>query len=174
MDGYGTEDGRPVTEIENWRDILPISHREAAADLLFACAPDPKASSPVLIGAESVTLQSSWTQDDAGKGVLVAYSGLRHIFRVPSVEQSRRYSRDQSRSVITGGRKGTTQYPGAQRTLVQLYDELIKSVEGYTADGEPLNNCTDLIIRTMDTYHKTQAMGTVFAPAMDAFEEAEP
>ena len=38
------------------------------------------------------------------------------------------------------------------------------SVEGYTANGEPLNNRKDSIVASMDTFHKVQAMGQVFSP----------
>ncbi len=63
-------------------------------------------------------------REEQGMGIVV-YAGLIHTFQVPTVEQQRRYSRDSSRSRVTGGRKGTTRFLGAQRTLVELYDELI-------------------------------------------------
>lgn len=173
VDGYGFvsedvetghEQGKPLTEITNWQDLLPVSHRIAFADLLFECGLDTSAAAPAMLGAELVTLRCRWTGSADGKS-LVEYKGLKHIFTTPSIEHLREYSRDSSRSRIVGGRKGKTQFLGAQRTLVKLYDQLIQRVEGYSVDGTPLDKDRDLIVATMDTFHKAQAMGHVFAPA---------
>ena len=165
VEGYETEH-KPITEIDGWYHLLPISHRSSFADLLFECGLDPDAAAPAMLGAEKVTLRARWSADPQGKGI-VEYRGLEHVFRVPSIEQSRRYSRDSSRSEISGGRKGKTRFLGAQRTLVDLYDELIVRVAGYTVDGRAPEDL-DTVIRNMDTFHKAQAMGSVFAPAGEA------
>lgn len=161
--GYDTPGGTPVIEIPGWQSKLPTAHRVAIVDMLFEVGRDEKAAWDAFsIGEERVTLKAFSTATD---NRMVQERGLVHIFAVPSVEQHRTYSRDSSRSVITGGRQGRTRFLGAQRTLVALYDELIVRVEGYSVGGEQVFDRKDVIASSMDSYHKAQAMGMVFAPA---------
>lgn len=158
--GYANAESLP----DGWQQTVPLSHRSAAADLLFGVGQGGDwTGKPIALGSERVFLSALWTLSEDGKGI-VRHADLVHTFKVPSAEQQRRYSRDASRSVVSAGRKGTTRYLGAQRTLVDLYDELVCDVEGYTAHGEPLNNRPDLIKQHMDTYHKAQAAGAIFQP----------
>ena len=53
---------------------------------------------------------------------------------------------------------------------MDLYDQLIIRVKGYTVDGHEPEDL-DTIIRNMDTFHKAQAMGEVFAPAAAPIED---
>ena len=158
--GYANDNELP----DGWQQKIPLSHRAGAADLLFEVGPGLDIfSGPVSIGSERSVLNALWSLSEDGKGI-VKHDGLVHTFKVPSADQQRRYSRDASRSVVSTGRRGTTRYLGAQSTLVDLYDELIVSVDGYTANGEPLNNRPDLIKQHMDAYHKAQAAGAIFQP----------
>ncbi len=164
VQGYDTPSCQPVMEIDGWKTKLPTAHRMAIADLLFDVGRDEKAESDIFaIGEERVTLKAYSTATADTR--LVQERGLVHIFAVPSPDQHRAYSRDSSRSIITGGRNGRTRFLGAQRTLVSLYDQLIQRVEGYSVEGEPLTDDKDRIVSSMDSYHKAQAMGSVFAPA---------
>jgi hypothetical protein len=93
---------------------------------------------------------------------------------MPTVEQQRRYSRDMSRSQVIGGsRAGKTRWLGAQATLVDLYDELILSVEGYVANGEPVCDDREMIIASMDTYHKVAAAEALFTPVSASVDEMD-
>jgi hypothetical protein len=92
------------------------------------------------------------------------FTGLRHEFNSPTTEQFRRYRRDVSRSYIVGGsRTAKTVWRGAQKTLAELYDELIVSVEGYTLNGSPLIGSPSAIAAAMDTYHKVAAANHLYA-----------
>jgi hypothetical protein len=54
---------------------------------------------------------------------------------------------------------------GPQPTLVELYDELIVSVEGYQVNGVELGADHDAIVAEMDAYHKVAAADVLFSPA---------
>lgn len=164
-EGYATADGSPVTSAANWQSLLPLSHRLAAGNTIVnvdrAEASDDE---PIVLGAEAVYLNAVWSADD--KGVMQKYRGLCHRFKTPDADQQRRFSRDSSRSRIVGGsRKAKTLWMGPQATLVELYDELIVSVDGYQVNGVELGADRDVIVAEMDTYHKVAAADVLFSPA---------
>lgn len=170
-DGYGTSDGSPVTSVEGWQKLIPMSHRIAVADTLVYVMHDQQAAEDeqLMLGQETVYLKARWGADDSG--ALQEYSGLVHRFKTPTGEHQRRYQRAISRSMIIGGaRTAKTRWLGAQRELAELYDELIQSVDGYTVNGQTLTS-PEAIVRDMDTYHKVAAAERLFAPAMPQFGE---
>jgi hypothetical protein len=167
--GY-TPEGQSITGIDGWQGKLPMAHRRAVGDLLTAVAAVPNAALaddefPAL-GTETVTLKATWTANDAGR--MHEIGGLRHIFRSPLADHQKRYSRAMSRSVVVGGsRTGQTRWLGAQDVLIEIYDELIQAVEGYTWEGSPLT-----VLDSMDAYHKVAAATALFTPVEIADEEA--
>jgi hypothetical protein len=163
--GYQTADGSSVTAVNDWQKLLPLRHRLAVANTLISVEASANSDDePLTLGVESVYLDAIWSADE--EGVMRKFHNLCHRFRTPSAEHQRRFSRDASRSrVIGGSRSGKTQWLGAQATLVELYDELIQSVEGYTVDGAPPASRED-IVAYMDTYHKVAAADLLFSPAM--------
>jgi hypothetical protein len=54
-----------------------------------------------------------------------------------------------------------TTYPSRQLIAMKLYDELIDSVDGYSANGEPLADA-ETIQREMDGAHKASAALALF------------
>lgn len=164
-EGYVTADGSPVTAAVGWQALLPLSHRLAAGNAIVSIdRAEPTDDDPIMLGAESVYLNAIWSADD--KGVMQKYRGLCHRFKTPDGDQQRRYSRDSSRSrVIGGSRKNKTVWLGPQATLVELYDELILSVEGYQVNGVDLGADREAIVAEMDTYHKVAAADVLFSPA---------
>jgi hypothetical protein len=147
-----------------------LAHRLAIANVLssaYAVAEDiPEANGA---GREVVRLHAVWSAGDGS--AMRRYKNLVHWFDSPTAEQFRRYRRDDTRAqIVTGSRKGTTIYHGAQRTLAALYDELIVSVAGYAENGVALEG-RDTIARTMDTYHKVAAAAQLFAPAAVEIED---
>jgi hypothetical protein len=164
-EGYVTADGSPVTAAAGWQALLPLSHRLAAGNAIVSIdRAEPTDDDPIMLGAESVYLNAIWSADD--KGVMQKYRGLCHRFKTPDGDQQRRYSRDSSRSrVIGGSRKNKTVWLGPQATLVELYDELILSVEGYQVNGVDLGADREAIVAEMDTYHKVAAADVLFSPA---------
>ena len=152
--GY-TSESDPITSHEGWREQLPIAHRRAAAELLVAVQAVPNTHDAFELGFETVTLQATWTED--GKGGMQSFAGLKHVFSSPTAEHQKRYSRAMSRSVVTGGRNGTTRWLGAQDVLIEIYDELIVRTEGY--EGSAVD-----VVSGMDCYHKVAAATALFAP----------
>lgn len=157
-----------------WQKMIPLAHRMAAGNALVEVERgEPSDDEPIQLGAESVYLNAVWGADE--KGAMMKYRGLCHRFQTPSGEQQRRYSRDSSRSRIVGGsRRGKTVWLGPQPMLVELYDELILSVEGYRVDGVDLGTDREAIVAEMDTYHKVAAADVLFSPAVaNVVDEAE-
>jgi hypothetical protein len=96
---------------------------------------------------------------------------LVHRFSTPQFKHEQRYMREQSRSKVVGGsRTGKTIWTGVQRVLVEIYDELVLSVSGYTLNGDPLGPAQ--ITQHMDAYHKVVAAQQLFRmpPQPDAEE----
>lgn len=172
--GYATADGSEVTATSGWQQQLPLSHRLAAGNVIVSVQrAEPSDDDPIVLGAEAIYLKTIWSADDSGQ--MQEYNGLCHKFKTPNAEQQRRYSRESSKSRIIGGsRKGKTLWLGPQATLVELYDELIVSVDGYQVNGASLGDDRDRIVAEMDTYHKVAAADILFSPAAaNVLEEAE-
>jgi hypothetical protein len=172
-DGYKMQE--PISAIPNWKAQLPIGHRLAIGQVLTRVSPVDAGSDDeaVALGSESVVLESLWNSD--ANGAMMLHRPLVHHFATPSFEDERRYLRDQSRSKVVGGsRTGKTVWTGVQRALVEIYDGLIQSVEGYSVNGASLAGATKEIPTYMDTYHKVVAAQQLFkAPPADPAEEAE-
>ena len=167
--GYGPE---PLPD--GWQQQIPLSHRLAVGNALVsaeAVEPKDEDDAPIALGAETVWLDAVWSADETG--AMRKYHGLCHRFKTPTAEQQRRFSRDASRSMVIGGsRSGKTRYLGARGTLVDLYDELILSVDGYTVSGQPLTS-REPIVAEMDAYHKAVAADRLFSPAMPQISDEE-
>lgn len=149
---------------------VPFAHKLALAGVLTSAFVPAKDANDEL-QTEAVRLNCIWCGADGD--AMRRYKNLVHFFETPTAEQNRRYRRDDSRAqIISGSRKGTTIFHGAQRALAALYDELIVSVAGYAANGEELEG-REAIARHMDTYHKVAAAAQLFAPAEVELEEDE-
>ena len=156
--GY-TKEGEDIKAIAGWQSKLPMSHRRAAADLLVACEVVPvtleEDTFPAL-GYEVVALKATWSEHH---GRMQEQTGLTHIFRSPTAEHQKRYSRAVSRSVVVGGsRTGKTLWLGAQDVLIEIYDELIVETRGYLFPHDAFDP------RHMDGYHKVAAAQALFTP----------
>jgi hypothetical protein len=153
--------------------VVPLAHKLALANVLTsAYVPSlDKTAAPDDLGAGAVRLHCIWSAGDGD--AMRRYKNLVHFFDTPTAEQNRRYRRDDSRAqIISGSRKGTTIFRGAQRTLAALYDELIVSVAGYAVNGVALEGREE-IARQMDAYHKVAAAAQLFAPADIELEDDE-
>jgi hypothetical protein len=164
VDAGGYTSSSPLTEIENWQSKLPLSHLITVGNVLTSVGASSLVDDEaVKLGEEPVYLDAVWGADE--KGVMRKLHNLRHTFRTPSGEQHRRFNREASRSVVTGGsRTGKTRWLGAQAILAELYDELVVGVDGYTLNGAPLTGKSS-IVAAMDTYHKAAAAEALFTPA---------
>ena len=151
-----------LSTVDGWQSKLPLSHRRALADMLVATDIDTTASADELnLGYETVRLRSTWTAGD--DNTMVESTGLIHVFYSPTADHQRRYSRAYNTSVVEGGnRNGRTRFLGAQAVLIEIYDELIDSVSGYTLNGDALK--AGDIAGAMDAYHKVAACTALFTP----------
>src|SRR5207245_8358208 len=100
----------------------------------------------------TASLEAFW--NESAPGHMQQYRGLVHVFASPSAEQRRRFLRAKNRAVVAGGsRSGTTIIPSSHLVLVRLYDELIRSVDGYSAGGVALGS-PERIARAVYGFHK--------------------
>ncbi len=154
---------------------VPLAHRLAIANILTsAYVPTPEeTAAQEEMPPEAVRLYTIWGAGDGEGDAMRRFKNLVHWFDAPSAEQYRRYRRDDSRAqIVSGSRKGTTIYRGAQRTLAALYDELIVNVAGYAVNGTDLQGREQISLH-MDTYHKVSAALGLFSAAVPEIEEDE-
>lgn len=160
-EGYILPEGKTsITEVDNWKELVSPRHWAACGEIIADVSPAYSSDDqgPIALGNDVVTLEAVWNADSSG--TMLKFAGLTHYFRIPGFEHVRRYRRDQSRSSIVGGsRTGKTVWRGAQKTLIELYDELVERVEGYAYQGVAVNTGA---AQWMDAYHKVTAAQYLF------------
>ena len=168
---FGYAGSTPIEQLADWKSLLPLSHRIAVANVLLNVkATEGDDSQAITLGLETVCLQALWSSDDAGG---MPQHNLVHQFKTPTWEHQRRFQRAAARPRIVGGsRSGKTVWLGAQRELVDIYDELIEEVGGYEFNGVNLTGASIEVVRYMDTYHKVTAAEQLFTPAQVGDGEA--
>ena len=134
VDGYGDLSAR-----KGWRQAIPLSHRRAIGLALRSVgAAKEQDDSPELCDLVTVRLDATWPTAEK----TVAYSGLVHRFRQPSIQDFKRFRSETSRTKVRGdARDGLTIYPSAQPVAMKIYDESIESVDGYSLHGESADRC---------------------------------
>jgi len=144
----------------DWRELIPLAHKEAAVRALTLVAParadaaGPNGFFPLAAEEVRVVLEA------AANGA--AYPRLAHRFRPPTVEAERRYRRLLADNfIVRGGRTPRTLLPPRLPALTRLYDQLILGVEGYTLRGRPLASSLDAV-QNMDAWHKRVAVEALF------------
>ncbi len=173
VEGYTTRDGRRPEELPAWPECVPQHHRLAAMGLIMNIT-HSEAGDESLLEAEgvSVRIDAMWNEGEAG--AMKQYRGLVHHFAMPKAEHRRRVLKAKNRSFVVGGsRNGTTLIPSGHPVLVRLYDELIESVEGYSAGGRALAG-RDQIAREMDAFHKAAVVARLFQTSSGIDEENAP
>jgi len=171
-EGYKVEGEVELTSLPNWVTRLPLGHRQMIGAQLAGARVSEAGDLMILSEGECITIDSPWSID-AETGKMVAYQGLQHRLKTPSAEHQRRYNRASSRSIIVGGgRNGRTIYPGSQDVLVELYDELIMSVDGYSWKGLPVSGVPQ-IRDTMDGWHKFTVAQALFNPSNTVSTEGD-
>jgi hypothetical protein len=171
-EGYTIVGGGDLVSVANWQTKLPLSHRMKVAEVLASIFIDTAESDVIHLDGIPVTLATIWTAAADGTG-MEKVSGLKHILKEPTEKQHQRYARESSRTQVLGGsRAGTTVYPGCQKLLAALYDELVISVDGYSSNGAALSDVAT-IRREMDMHHKVVAAQEIFRPMLQA-QLAEP
>jgi len=155
VEGYAGE----LMGREDWRRWLPSGHVLLVANVLQEAAAGPAPEGAIDPLRIEISLNGLWGSPEAK---MLRYSGLKHRFAPPSMEHERQLNRAMSESVTVMGSLTRKEFmPAKHPVLMRLYDELIESVEGYSAEGRPLEG-RERIIEYMDGYHKYLAAKGLF------------
>jgi hypothetical protein len=154
VEGYGP------TVAGKWREWLPERHRLAVGMALRGVgAAEDSGTAELLAELVEVKLDATWSAVDETMQLI---RGLVHRFRHPSIEQLKRYNFEMARVRTSGtAESGITIHPSRQLVAMNLYDELIDSVDGYTVQDSPLTD-VETIRREMDGLHKATAALELF------------
>ena len=141
---------------------IPPRHSILVSWLLRSvCASTFEDDSPLDCDSIETRIDALWSQTTPGDET-TGFKGLVHRFTPITVEQKKRFMRRGAINKVVGGsRKGTTIYSMKHKLMLELYDQLIQSVEGYGIAGRPLEGVEN-IRREMDAYHKTEAVAQLF------------
>jgi hypothetical protein len=166
VEGYAGD----FTTRPGWQAKIPPSHSLKVGWKLVEVAAVPLDDErPIDPDRMEVALDAVWSRTEAGNQVTM-FKGLKHFFSPPSLEDKRRFYRAGSMSKIVGGnRKGTTVNATRHALLIELYDKLIISVDGYSVAGKTVEK--DQIKSWMDAVHKVYAVQELFAGNEVAVEE---
>ncbi|MFC6645446.1 hypothetical protein ACFQBQ_07575 [Granulicella cerasi] len=159
-EGYKVAGDRDLMQLENWRQLIPQTHRVTLGALLTGVLPVVNEDELIYPEGQEIVLEALWGGD--GDGFTRKYTRLVHVLRKPTNAQFQRFRRAANTTrIIGGGRSGVTQYCGVQPLVVELYDELVISVDGYAFDGQPLTH-PEAIKAEMDDMHKYMAAIQLF------------
>lgn len=163
VDGYLMRQGE-LMALPKWKQRLPLGHRQLALNLLQQVDVNQQDRELVFdADVEEVRLDAMWEIVPKPDGANTMYRGLVHRLRLPSAEEQRKYFRATSESRVVGGsRTGRTIYANRRGILLELYDELVVEVEGYSVAGEPLTGRFEAIRKHMDGCHKMLAAAQLF------------
>jgi hypothetical protein len=150
VDGYKLPEPFPG----EWRRMLPLGHLKTFGWALRDVQQTPVADEAIaLTELSEISLDCTWSHN-------VRWSGLIHRFRTPTLPQQRKFNRACGTYRVMGNDRGnTTVFPARQALMMDFYDELIESVDGYKLNDEPLADIhIPTIIREMDCCHKVSAV----------------
>ena len=163
--GSGEEAHSDSSPDAQWRSLVPLAHKEAAIRSLTLVAPaelsdaQPGELLPLAAERTPVILEAA----RAGEATL----GLVHWFRLPSLEDERRYRRLMAETVLVGGSRGSRALiPARLPPLCRLYDSLVISTERYTLDSSS-DISMEQLTRHMDSWHKRSAVQALFGDATE-------
>jgi hypothetical protein len=156
--GYSRELNTPA----DFKKVLPRHSIPASWLLRTVLVSTVDEDKPLDCDSVEARIDAVWSQTTPGDETTM-YRGLVHRFTPPTLEQKKKFMRGGAiNRVIGGGRKGsTTIYSLKNHALLNLYDQLIQSVDGYGVAGEPLKSVED-VRREMDGYHKVEAVSQLF------------
>lgn len=164
---------RELTTPADFKKILP-RHSVPVSWMLRTVLPSSiEDDRPLDCDSVETRIDALWSQTVPGAETTM-YTGLVHRFTPPTIDQKKRLLRKGAVSKVVGGtRKGaTTIYSLKNKLLLELYDELVQSVEGYGVAGAPLTS-VEQIRREMDAYHKVESVAQLFNTVEPQAEAAE-
>jgi hypothetical protein len=154
----------------NFKDLVPPEHKRAAILTLLLVGPSLESfgrSGLFLVSDEEIVRLRA----ERGE----KYPDLVHHFKSPTTKQRIEFSRIQSDSyTIKGMKSGKDKVilPSRLAPIIRLYDDLILLAEGYSINGNPVEDRDD-VIRFMDAQHKRMAIQLLFAVDEVDIEEPE-
>jgi hypothetical protein len=162
VEGYKAKDGVEITAIPNWQQRIRPGHKLLAGQLLQSVGvSDSDREYSFDSEHDEVVLDAAWGSSTPGK--MTEYRGLIHRFKPATEQQYKRYYRALSESRVVGGsRTGRTIYGNRRTILIELYDDLIAEVDGYSIGGQPLAS-REQIVQEMDGLHKVISIAELFA-----------
>ncbi len=160
VEGYSLTGGGDLMTLPNWKDRVPGIHRIRATEILMKVTQsESSANLGIDPEAELVSLDAFWSAGDCG---MFHYRGLIHRFSPPTIEHWRKLNNHSTRTTAVGGSKSQrTIYPKLNGIFLELYSDLILSVEGYSVGGQPLDG-RDQCVSQMDCFHKIAAVSVLF------------
>ena len=138
---------------DDWKDLIHLRHKEAALKALAQVYPvetgDKNEPGPEYLALGKATVVAL---EAARNGV--EFPSLHHRLRRPTTSQQKEYSRRTSQTAYARGTRKKAKALVASHLdyLLELYDELIESVEGYEPNDPKL----------MDPLHKRAAVEVLF------------
>jgi hypothetical protein len=162
VEGFEMPDGRKPDEQPDWPRCIPRGGRLTAVDLLMKVTRDAKEKA-VVADAKGLSVRVDALWNEYGPGSMKQYFGLVHRFRRPTAEHLQLFG-DAGRvpdSMMLGTGRGKAVLPSSNAILIELYDELIEMVDGYSIAGVALGS-REQIAREMDSIHKAVSVTAIF------------
>jgi len=173
VEGYSVG-GEPLMEKENWRDLIPVDHKNNALNgFITAWVPDEEVEDDVLdLGATTVDVVLHVLHNPKDEPDKVLPAELRFIFDSPDAADYKTHSKMQGRMRLTRTKErnvSSISVPTDIKPFVKLFDKLISRVEGYECQGEDLMKQENWK-EHVDAFHKREAVNQLF---MSEFSEDE-
>jgi hypothetical protein len=169
VSGYAVS-GKDLMGFEDWKARIPLSHKlNAVSGFLYFNRTDvgenPVEETVLDLGESSRTMSFDVLQ--FGKACTVVFT-----FSPPEASDYIKYSRASARmQVVRTKQKGVSKLlvPFNAPLMIDLFDKLIASVDGYSFEGKPLMDLPDWKTK-IDIYHKREAVRELFGLSMQEEE----
>jgi len=154
VEGYDHSDPQRVAQGERLVAVNLLTNVRAAN--AWEGEPDPE--------HDVVALDALW--HDAPSGAMKWSRGLLHRFAPVTKEEEDALQEKLTRAKVVGGsRTGKTLKATRERVLIEFYDAQIRSVDGYSYGGYPVDR--HKLPEVMDPFHKVAAVERLLAGALD-------
>jgi hypothetical protein len=169
VSGYAVS-GKNLMELEDWKARVPLTHKlNAVSGFLYFSRTDigeNLVEETVLdLGESSRTMTFDVLQ--LGKACTVSFT-----FNPPESSDYIKYSRASARmQVVRTKQKGVSKLlvPFNASLMIDLFDRLIASVDGYSYEGKSVMDLPDWKTK-IDVYHKREAVRELFGMTMQEEE----
>jgi hypothetical protein len=163
VEGYKSAklDGADIMTSDKWRDLVPLPHKQAAAQALFVQGVEirPAEASEMIDDEIEISLQAMQNGQ--------VFMGLIHRFRFPTPFELKEWNRSNARTRVEFKGKTMITHETSRFDLeTKLYDWMIQSVFGYCAGRASVIE-GDNLGALMHPIHKTYAIKAAFASFLE-------